>query len=113
MHAAYNWFLRLLFPYALVRLMWRGLSNPDYWRRIPERFGFITPLSTPRVIWIHAVSVGEVRAAEPLVHELSARYPDYPLLITTMTPTGSASATRSWSRSPSRCPRASPCRSPR
>jgi 3-deoxy-D-manno-octulosonic-acid transferase len=90
MHAAYNWFLRLLFPYVLVRLTWRGLSNPDYWRRIPERFGFITPLSTPRVIWVHAVSVGEVRAAEPLVRELSARYPDYPLLITTMTPTGSA-----------------------
>jgi 3-deoxy-D-manno-octulosonic-acid transferase len=42
------------------------------------------------VIWIHAVSVGEVRAAVPLVRELSARYPDYPLLITTMTPTGSA-----------------------
>ena len=90
MHAAYNWFLRLLFPYVLLRLLWRGLRNPDYWRRIPERFGFIDPLATPRVIWIHAVSVGEVRAAVPLVRELSARYPDYPLLITTMTPTGSA-----------------------
>ncbi|MEK7223252.1 MAG: glycosyltransferase N-terminal domain-containing protein, partial [Pseudomonadota bacterium] len=90
MHAAYNWFLRLLFPYVLLRLLWRGLRNPDYWRRIPERFGFIDPLSTPRVIWIHAVSVGEVRAALPLVRELTARYPDHPLLITTMTPTGSA-----------------------
>ncbi|MBI3574046.1 MAG: hypothetical protein HY083_00020 [Gammaproteobacteria bacterium] len=90
MHAAYNWFLRLLFPYVLLRLLWRGLRNPDYWRRIPERFGLIDPLPTPRVIWIHAVSVGEVRAAVPLVRELSARYPDYPLLITTMTPTGSA-----------------------
>jgi len=90
MHAAYNWFLRLLFPYVLLRLLWRGLRNPDYWRRIPERFGFIDLLPTPRVIWIHAVSVGEVRAAVPLARELSARYPDYPLLITTMTPTGSA-----------------------
>ena len=90
MHAAYNWFLRLLFPYVLLRLLWRGLRIPDYWRRIPERFGFIDPLPTPRVIWIHAVSVGEVRAAVPLVRELSARYPDYPPLITTMTPTGSA-----------------------
>jgi 3-deoxy-D-manno-octulosonic-acid transferase len=90
MHAAYNWFLRLLFPYVLLRLLWRGLRNPDYWRRIPERFGFIDPLPTPRVIWVHAVSVGEVRAAVPLVRELTDRYPDYPLLITTMTPTGSA-----------------------
>jgi 3-deoxy-D-manno-octulosonic-acid transferase len=86
----YTWFLRLLMPYVLLRLMWRGLRNPDYWRRIPERFGFIDPLPPPRVIWIHAVSVGEVRAAAPLVHELTVRCPEYRLLITTMTPTGSA-----------------------
>ncbi len=93
MHAAYNWFLRLLLPYVLLRLAWRGLRNPDYWRRIPERFGFISPLAMPRVIWIHAVSVGEVRAAVPLVKELSAAYPEHSLLITTMTPTGSAQVT--------------------
>ncbi len=86
----YIWFLRLLLPYVLLRLMWRGLRNPDYWRRIPERFGFIDTLPPPRAIWIHAVSVGEVRAAAPLVHELTVRYPEHPLLITTMTPTGSA-----------------------
>jgi 3-deoxy-D-manno-octulosonic-acid transferase len=98
MHAVYNWFLRLMFPYVLLRLMWRGLRNPDYWRRIPERFGYIAPLPTvapgagpgKRLIWIHAVSVGEVRAAVPLVHELAERYPDHAILITTMTPTGSA-----------------------
>lgn len=89
MLVTYTWFLRLLLPYGLLRLMWRGLRNPDYWRRIPERFGFIEPLNAPRLIWIHAVSVGEVRAAVPLVHELAERYPDHSLLITTMTPTGS------------------------
>src|SRR3972149_10802 len=51
MHAAYNWFLRLLFPYVLLRLLWRGLRNPDYWRRIPERLGSLPPLPTPRVFW--------------------------------------------------------------
>ncbi|MDO8704298.1 MAG: lipid IV(A) 3-deoxy-D-manno-octulosonic acid transferase [Sulfuricaulis sp.] len=94
MHAAYNWLLRLLLPYVLLRLLWRGLRNPAYWRRIPERFGFVAPLSAPRPIWIHAVSVGEVRATIPLVRELTERYPDHPLLITTMTPTGSAQVTQ-------------------
>ncbi len=86
----YIWLLRLLTPYVLLRIIWRGFSNPDYWRRIPERFGFIAPLPPPRPIWIHAVSVGEVRAAAPLVRELAVRHPEHPLLITTMTPTGSA-----------------------
>jgi len=99
----YIWFLRLLTPYVLLRLMWRGLRNPDYWRRIPERFGFIDPLPPPRVIWIHAVSVGEARAAAPLVHELTVRYPEHPLLITTMTPTGSAQVRELFGRSVAHC----------
>ncbi|MCR4347738.1 MAG: lipid IV(A) 3-deoxy-D-manno-octulosonic acid transferase [Sulfuricaulis sp.] len=86
----YLWFLRLMLPVVLVRLAWRGLRNPDYWQRIPERFGFIEPVTKQRVIWIHAVSVGEVRASAPLVRELSEHYPYHSLLITTMTPTGSA-----------------------
>jgi len=86
----YTWFLRLLFPLVLLRLLWRGFSNPHYWRRIPERFGFVAPTVAPRLIWIHAVSVGEVRATVPLVRTIMGSYPDYSLLITTMTPTGSA-----------------------
>ncbi len=85
----YNWLLRLMFPLLLMRLLWRGLRNPDYWRRIPERFGFIDSLDFPRVIWIHAVSVGEVRASVPLVKALTERYPHHRILVTTMTPTGS------------------------
>ena len=57
--ALYSWLLRLAFPYVCLRVFWRGLRNRDYWRRIPERFGFIEPLGSTRVIWVHAVSVGE------------------------------------------------------
>ena len=71
---------------------WRGLRNRDYWRRIPERFGFIPSLGGARVIWVHAVSVGEVRAAAPLVQALCERYPDHRIVLTAMTPTGSATA---------------------
>ena len=84
----YAWLLRLLVPIVLLRLLWRGFRNPGYWRRWPERFGFI-PAVAGRLIWIHAVSVGEVHAAAPLVRALQNNYPGYQLLITTTTPTGS------------------------
>ncbi len=88
---AYTWLLRLLSPLVFVRLAWRGLRNRDYWRRWGERFGFVAPLpSSAPVIWVHAVSVGETRAAAPLVRALQREYPNHALLITTMTPTGSA-----------------------
>ena len=90
--ALYSWLLRLAFPYVCLRVFWRGLRNRDYWRRIPERFGFIEPLSSTHVIWVHAVSVGEVRAAAPLVQALRERYPDHRIVLTVMTPTGSATA---------------------
>jgi len=90
MRAAYTWLLRLAFPWIFVRLAWRARRNPDYVRRIPERFGFIEPLPDAPVIWIHAVSVGEARAAAPLVKALFDRYPEHHILVTTMTPTGSA-----------------------
>jgi len=54
-----------------------------------QRFGFGYP-RLRRCIWIHAVSVGEVQAAVPLIRELARRFPDKPLLITTVTPTGAA-----------------------
>ena len=90
MQRIYTWLLRLGSPYVLARLLWRGLRQRAYWRRIPERFGFIPPVSAARVIWIHAVSVGEVRAAAPLVRALTKRYPEHRLLLTTTTPTGAA-----------------------
>lgn len=86
----YSLLLYLLLPWIGLRLLVRGLRNPAYWRRIPERFGFVPAISAGRVIWIHAVSVGEVRAATPLIRALEDRYPDRRILVTCMTPTGSA-----------------------
>jgi 3-deoxy-D-manno-octulosonic-acid transferase len=79
----------LLLPYALGNLIWRGLRFRAYWHRWPERFGFVTPLAGLRTIWVHAVSVGEVRSAAPLVAALVARNPEHRVVVTTMTPTGS------------------------
>ena len=78
----------LLLPYAVANLLWRGLRYRAYWRRWPERFGFVARLEG-RTIWVHAVSVGEVRSAAPLVEALVERYPTHRLIVTTMTPTGS------------------------
>jgi 3-deoxy-D-manno-octulosonic-acid transferase len=77
----------LLLPVALLALFWRGLANRAYWQRLPERFGYGERLP-PNTLWVHAVSVGEVQAAAPLVRALMKRYPERPVLITTVTPTG-------------------------
>lgn len=76
-----------------MRLAWRGIRAPDYWRRWSERFGAIKAPLGEQVIWIHAVSVGEVMAAAPLVQALFEKHPDDSILITTVTPTGSARVT--------------------
>lgn len=89
MRHTYTLLLYLLLPLVLLRLLWRGLRAPAYWRRWPERFGFVplAPTTAP-VVWLHAVSVGEVQAAAPLVRALMARYPQHHFVLTTMTPTG-------------------------
>ena len=79
----------LLLPYAVASLVWRALRYPPYWHRWPERFGFVEPLGAARSIWVHAVSVGEVRCAAALIEALLERYPRHRLVVTTMTPTGS------------------------
>ncbi len=79
----------LLIPLLLLHLFWKGLGNRDYWGRIGERFGWFSQPGLKGVIWVHAVSVGEVQAAASLVNNLLKHYPDKRLVLTTMTPTGS------------------------
>jgi 3-deoxy-D-manno-octulosonic-acid transferase len=88
LRAAYLLVTALAVPLLLVHLLWRGLRIPAYRRGIPQRFGFGLPVVRSPAIWVHAVSVGEVQAAAPLVRALLDRYPDVPLVLTTMTPTG-------------------------
>ncbi|MDC9724666.1 MAG: lipid IV(A) 3-deoxy-D-manno-octulosonic acid transferase [Gammaproteobacteria bacterium] len=90
MKLLYTTLFTLGLPFILLRLMWRGFRAPAYWQRWSERFGSVLTLTQSPVIWVHAVSVGEVEACRPLVKALQLEYPDHQLLITTMTPTGSA-----------------------
>jgi 3-deoxy-D-manno-octulosonic-acid transferase len=84
----YAGLLWLLLPQALLHLFWRSRRQPAYRLHIGERFGFyVTAVERP-LIWVHAVSVGETRAAEPLIATLKKRYPDHRILLTHMTPTG-------------------------
>ena len=86
---SFLWWLAL--PLVLARLWWRGRKEPGYRAHLGERLGFYGPPSAPRMTFmVHAVSVGETRAAEPLVEALLAGWPDSRVLLTHMTPTGRA-----------------------
>lgn len=88
MRALYTVALRLALPFLVLRLWWRGRREPGYRESISERFGIYCAERADRLIWIHAVSVGEARAAEPLVRALTGAVPDHKILITCTTAAG-------------------------
>ena len=97
MQLVYTAILYLMAPFVLLRLFWLARKNPAYRRRWYERLGFFPALHFSKpLLWIHAVSVGEVQATRPLVKALLAKYPQYQLLMTTMTPTGAVSVERNY-----------------
>ncbi len=77
-------------PLVFARLWWRGRKEAGYRQHMAERFGFYAPFAAAPVLWVHAVSVGETRAAEPLIEAMLAAYPEHTILLTHMTPTGRA-----------------------
>jgi 3-deoxy-D-manno-octulosonic-acid transferase len=96
--ALYSIALYLAVPLILLRLAIRSLREPGYRNHWGERFGFGAARATTEqrpIIWLHAVSVGEVRAALPLITGLARRFPTHALLLTCMTPTGREMAMRS------------------
>jgi len=84
------WILAL--PVVLLRLAWRSRRQPEYLRHVGERFGHYRVHTGGPAFWVHAVSVGETRAAEPLVRALLARWPERDIVLTHMTPTGRATS---------------------
>ncbi|MFJ9534488.1 lipid IV(A) 3-deoxy-D-manno-octulosonic acid transferase [Herbaspirillum sp. NPDC101396] len=80
-------------PFVLLRLWRRGRKEPGYRQHIGERLGFYAQFrqrALPQLIWVHAVSVGETRAAQPLIEALLKTYPQHTILLTHMTATGRA-----------------------
>jgi len=88
LRAGYSLLLCIALPLVALRLWLRGRREPGYRQGIGERFGRYALKPDAPVIWLHAVSVGEVRASVPLVNALRAEYPDHVVLLTCMTAAG-------------------------
>ena len=83
------WWIAL--PFLPLRLWWRGRREPGYLFRIGERFGHFAADAPPpsgEALWIHAVSLGETRAAAPLIARIQRERPRAKILLTHMTATG-------------------------
>ncbi len=90
--AAYSAAWWLVLPFAALYLLWRSLAQREYRQHWGERFlgrGAPPPPGQP-LVWVHAVSVGETRAAQPLIEQLARELPAAAFVLTHMTPTGRA-----------------------
>lgn len=92
----YSAVLYLLLPITVYHLVWRGFRVREYFRRWDERYASYPDSSCQPRVWLHAVSVGEVNAAAPLVNALRSLRPDIRWVITTITPTGSERVRALW-----------------
>jgi len=109
-YAVLNFLYRLLWwvaaPFAVLRLLWRSRRESGYRRHIAERFGYAPAKLTPtsgKLVWVHAVSVGETRAAQPLIDALLAAGPEIHILLTHMTPGGRATGEQVFGDRVQRC----------
>ena len=94
---AYTVALYCAVPFLVGRLLWRGRRDSTYLRRIGERFGLGGRIAAHRgCVWIHAVSVGEVQAAAPIVKALRSLYPDETIVVTSTTATGAGRVSKAF-----------------
>lgn len=85
----YGLFMRAVQPLLLRKLQRRGRQEPGYLHNIPARFGvYDSPAPSPGAVWVHAVSLGETRAAGLFIEALRAVWPDVRLVLTHSTATG-------------------------
>lgn len=90
----YSLLLRALTPAYLCRLWWRGRREPGYRMAWRERLGHGAGAARPGRLWIHAVSLGETRAAAALIDALRRARPGVRLLLTHGTATGREAGAR-------------------
>ncbi|MBM3350730.1 MAG: 3-deoxy-D-manno-octulosonic acid transferase [Betaproteobacteria bacterium] len=88
----YTFLLYVLLPLTPLKLLWRARKQPEYLSHWHERYGYYLFKPIKPVIWLHSVSVGETRAAEPLIRALLDEYPNHQILLTHTTPTGRAAS---------------------
>ncbi len=84
----YTLLIYLLLPFTPIKLLWRSIRQPEYRQHMAERYGCYGNKPQQPVIWLHCVSLGETRAAAPLVQSLLQAYPTHRILLTHATPTG-------------------------
>ena len=87
-HVIYDSLMRAAVPAYLLRLLWRGRQEPPYRQALGERLGAYRSAPSSGWVWVHAVSLGETRAAAALVQALRAQQPGLRLLLTHGTATG-------------------------
>ncbi|WAC62899.1 lipid IV(A) 3-deoxy-D-manno-octulosonic acid transferase [Pseudoxanthomonas sp. SL93] len=92
----YSATLYLLTPVTVYHLIWRGFRFTEYFQRWDERYGRYDTPAGPVDVWLHAVSVGEVNAAAPVVNALLRQHPGLRMVVTTITPTGSERVRTLW-----------------
>jgi 3-deoxy-D-manno-octulosonic-acid transferase len=91
----YSLLLYCLLPLVFLRLIILGFRTSSYWSRWNERLGFLPSVKIDQpVFWLHAVSVGEVEAATPIIERMLSQLPQYQIVITTVTPTGAETVQR-------------------
>jgi 3-deoxy-D-manno-octulosonic-acid transferase len=96
-HRGYRLLMRCLSPMALGWLWWRGSKDAGYREHLGQRLGHIDPTpSSVHGLLIHAASVGEVQAAQPLIAALRGTWPDHAITVTTQTPTGARALRQQW-----------------